>query len=199
MSDIYLLLTPILVLGVLALSGFVGCDRIVQIDEFEHVPLVVDENLMDPRSDFTGWVGMAVTPHPDDRPVFFIGRFCRAGNNQVHNLKIVDAATGLDVPDSSATIDLAGQPANQYAWVSILPGPILKAGSKYYVLSSETSGGDEFLDFTTTVTLHQAAPFLVTSAAFSDPLNDPINLYKEMGGANQSYGPVNLKYAARVD
>jgi hypothetical protein len=199
MSDSYLVLTPLLVLGVLALAGFVGCDRVFGLSPVPPVtldnPLVVGENVMSPRNDFTGWVGMAIVPSPSDRSISAIGRYCLPGNNQAHVLKIVDASTGTDVPGTIITISMANQPPNQFVYVE-LPGPqpTLAAGRTYFVLSHEMGSGDQFYDFTTTLDVASGAPFVIVSAVFGDPTASPPVPFAQAGNANQSYGPVNVYY-----
>jgi len=199
MSDLYLLLTPALVFAVLALAGNVGCAWAVNLPAYRNdAPLVVDETFVTRRNDFTGWVGMVLVPHPDQQNIYAIGRFCLEGNNQSHDLKLVDAATLMDVPDTTVTVNLAGHAPNTFAYAKFPRSPLLDANSKYYVLSSETAGGDEFWDFDTTVTLADAAPFLVPSAAFGYPTADPPITYSEKGGANQAYGPVDIQYGVKA-
>jgi hypothetical protein len=51
MSDSYLLLAPILMLGVLSHAAFVGCDRVFGLSgSTNDNPLIVDENVMTPRT-----------------------------------------------------------------------------------------------------------------------------------------------------
>lgn len=193
MNDSYLLLTPLLVLGVLALAGFVGCDKVLATPHFTRDnPLVVGETLMTPRNDYTGWVGMAIIPQGPDQSVYAIGRYCLPGNTGNHAVKIVDA-DGNDVPDSTANVNLAGQTANQFVYTAIT-GVTVKANLKYYVLSYETSGGDQFFDFATTVVLSSDNFFSVPSAVFGNPTGSPPDPYTEMGGMNQAYGPVDIHY-----
>ncbi len=194
MSDSYLLLTPVLVLGVLALAGFVGCDKVFGLSHFSiDIPLVVGETLMTPRNDYTGWVGMAIVPQGEDRQVYAIARYCLPGNAGNHSVKIVDG-DGNDVPDTTTNVNLAGQTANQFVFASI-SGVTLKANLKYYVLSYETTGGDQFFDFPTTIVPSSDNFFTVPSAAFGNPTGSPPDPYTEMGGPNNSYGPLNIQYA----
>jgi hypothetical protein len=193
MSDCYLLLTPLLVLGVLALAGFVGCDKVFGLNHFSiDLPLVVGETLMTPRNDFTGWVGMAIVPLGADQPIYAIGRYCVPGNTGNHAVKIVDAS-GNDVPGSTTNVNLAGQTANQFVYAAV-SGITLKANLKYYVVSYETTGGDQFFDFATTLVLSSDNFFSVPSAAFGDPTASPSIPYTETGGPNNSYGPVDIHY-----
>jgi hypothetical protein len=193
MSDLYLLLTPVLGLVVLGLAGFVGCQTIIGPPYSSDNPLVDGENLMAPRSDYTGWVGMVIVPRTETQTVYAIGRFCLPGNNRSHDLKIVDAATGADVPGSLGVVELAGQPENKFAYADLTQHPpTLQANLKYYVLSREMAAGDQFFDFSTTVTVPDDRPFAVTAAVFGDP--DAGVPYAEAGGVNHAYGPVDIHY-----
>jgi hypothetical protein len=196
MSDFYLLLTPVLVLGLLALAGFVGCDKLWGVDKFaiEH-PIVVAETVITPRNDFTGWVGMVVVPQSSDRQVSSLGRFCLPGNTEAHQVKIVDATTGQDVAGSVVTINLAGQPPNQFVYADLQNSVAvtLLANLKYYVLSHETNGGDQFYDLDTTIDVSTDEEFTVPNAVFGDPTASPAIPYTEMGGPNHCYGPVDAR------
>ena len=76
-----------------------------------------------PRNDSDTWVGYKFTVGGDGMSVSSLGRFCISGNKESHPVKLVDAATGTDLPGAFASVqmDCASKNAFQYA---TLPLPI---------------------------------------------------------------------------
>ena len=96
------------------------------------------------RNDAGGWFGMEVRTGAAAVEVRQLGRFVLAGNTGTHAVKLVDAATGSDL--ASVVVNTAGAAANDFKY-SALPSPVtLAAGSRFYLLSQETAGGDAWLD-----------------------------------------------------
>lgn len=200
MNDWFLLLTPVLVGGVLALAGFVGCDRVLGLVPVEPPPpppnqildFAVDENNPPAtRNDFTGWIGVVIQPTADQKMVG-VGRWCSPGNSRSHQVKIVDAATGLDLDGTSVPVPLASATPNAFAFVAFPAEVLLSAGQSYYVLSQEAAGQDGFIDYSITVT--PSADFQLLSAVYGDPMATPPVPYTTIGMANNCYGPVNAQY-----
>ena len=197
MSDLYLWLTPLLALGVLALGWFVGCDALFRIDHVDEVPVV--QNVVDfaidqtnppmPRTDYVGWAGMVIQPNSDVTLVK-LGRWCSPMSTQAHEVKVVDAATGMDVAGAIVVVPLAGQTEFTFVFVD-LPTPVtLMGGNQYYLMSREEVGGDGFLDYMIAVT--PSADFQVLSAVYGDPTASLP--YSTIGAAGNCYGPVNAQY-----
>ena len=139
------------------------------------------------RNNYTGGLGLEFTVGPAPIAVIALGRFDIAGNTGTHVVKLVNAATGLDVPGGSVTINLAGAPSGQFDYGQLANPVVLAANTSYYLVSSETSGGDQFYD---------AGSVTPTSAA---TVNSAIvygaNVgYLSVGPANFGSGPVNLLY-----
>lgn len=151
--------------------------------------LVTSTTLGTIRNDFTGLVGMVILVGPAPLVVVGIGRIFAPGNTGTHALKIADGVTGADIPGAATTIDLAaGGPPNDFVY-GILAAPVtLNPNTEYLVLSSETSGGDQFFDLDTTVLTGPAAS--VVSAVFGDGVTP----YVRGGGAGHSYGPVDVLF-----
>ena len=140
------------------------------------------------RSNYTGWVGMKITVGVTALDVLSLGRAYIPNNAGTHNLKIVDEMTGADVPGSLQSVTMMPGAAGEIQYVP-LPTPVtLTAGRSYFVLSSETNGGDQFYDFDTQIMTTGVA--LVTNAAFSD---NSIN-FAVIGAANNCFGPVSFTY-----
>ena len=199
MIDPYLLLTPVLALGVLALARFVGCDRVfglVRVPDDEVFPFVESVALGLERMNFTGWVGMAIRVGAKPLTVTELGRTMVKSNTFEHQVKVVrrDAASGgVDVGMVTIPLSAAITPSAAnlgFAYVKLQPEVVLAANTDYYVVTHEVANGDAFHDFDTTVTTTDVAE--VTSGVFSDDATP--NDYRQMGGLGNTYGPVDFKY-----
>lgn len=93
----------------------------------------------------SGFFGMQITPAAP-LIVTQLGRARLAGNSQVHQMKIIDASTGLTVQGSQVLIDMAVGTVNTFTYVALAAPVPLAAGQPYYILSSEVIGGDFWLD-----------------------------------------------------
>jgi hypothetical protein len=199
MTDPFLVLTPVLVGATLGLAGFVGCDRVLG---FEHVPdptpqpqpmvdFAVDPANPPPvRNDYTGWVGTIIQPVANVR-VTELGRWRSPMNDQNHQVKIVDAQDGTDVPGAIVIVSLVNQPDNAFVFAPVPSAIALAGGHSYYLLTQEVTGGDTFLDYTTT-TVVPTADVLIQGAVYGNPPADPFTQPPPAGG--NCYGPVNAKY-----
>jgi hypothetical protein len=198
-GDPYLLLTPALAAGVLALVRFVGCDKVLGLQHFP--PAIPRKQLVDfavdpanpptVRNDYTGSVGMVIQPN-SDVTLLSLGRWCSSMNSQAHDVKVVDGSTGIDVPGALVAVSLAGQPEQTFVFID-LPTPVkLTGGQTYYLVSNELTGADAFLEYTITVT--PSADFQVPSAVYADQTPTPPVIYKTQGSAGNCYGPVNAQY-----
>jgi hypothetical protein len=140
------------------------------------------------RQDFTGWVGMKLTVGPADLQVTSLGRWVVSGNSGSHTVKLVDAASGADVPGGATTVATAGAAANGFAYASLLSPVTLRAGAGYHVVDQETAGGDAWYDYDT---------HLITTAAATDTgvvYAQPASTWVTGGTAGQGWGPLNLLY-----
>jgi hypothetical protein len=141
------------------------------------------------RNDYSGWVGLRITVGGASQTVTQLGRMMAPGNTATHTVKLVKASDGLDVPGGSAAVPMSGGTPGLYKYV-LLSNPVtLAANTTYYLVTQETNGGDNWYDFNTTLTTTLVAA--VNGAIFGD---GPGN-WNQIGGANQSYGPVNFFYS----
>ncbi|MEO8426037.1 MAG: Ig-like domain-containing protein, partial [Verrucomicrobiota bacterium] len=109
------------------------------------------------ENNFSGWLGMGFTVGSAPITVTQLGRLWLSGNSLVHALKLVDATTRADVPNGSVSLSMAGGSAGQFVY-GILPGAItLLANTRYYLVSQETPGGDQWAYDNTRVTTTSAA------------------------------------------
>jgi hypothetical protein len=142
------------------------------------------------RNDIQGFVGMSITVLGGNLVVTHLGRIHLPGNTQSHIVKIVDAATGLDV-GSPVTIQIPATPEteNQYVFEPMTETAMLLASQTYYVVSEERLGGDLWYDLPNTSTTTNVA--LLNSGIFKRVTDAN---YSAFGGVNEMYGPVNFRY-----
>jgi hypothetical protein len=108
-------------------------------------------SLRDP-ADFTGYVGMQFTTGNKPVRVTELGRWVASGNNQYHTLGLINASSYAWVTGSAVTLNLAGKTAGAFAYASLAAPVTLAANTSYFLVSSETYGGDVWYDWNTTVT-----------------------------------------------
>jgi len=148
---------------------------------------ITGKNLGSIRNDFSGWVGMKITVGSSDITVNSLGRMVAPGNSQVHNLKIVQAANGIDVAGGNTAVAAQGASAGSFVYSSLTPTIVLSANTSYYILSQETAGGDQWYDANTVVQTTSAAA--LNSAAYSWN-----GAYITQGSPNNEYVPVDFGY-----
>ncbi|HLV97963.1 MAG TPA: right-handed parallel beta-helix repeat-containing protein [Ktedonobacterales bacterium] len=139
------------------------------------------------RSNFTGKVGMQITVGSSPITVQAIGRYFVAGNSQMHTVEIVRASDATQI--ASASLNLAAGAADSlgFKYVSLSSPVTLTANTSYYIDSAETSGGDQWYDYSTLLTTTGAAS--IPSAVYNAGSG-----YVTYGSTDNSYGPVNLLY-----
>ena len=151
---------------------------------------VQDKTLGTIRNNLTGWVGMKFTTGAAAVTVTSIGRVYVAGNTGTHTVKLVNVATGADVAGGSVSINTStGTPSNGFKYASLAAPVILAANTAYYLVSQETSGGDQWYDSNTVLTT-------TTIATVNNAVSRPNNQWVAAGGANNSFGPVDFKYSS---
>ncbi|MBZ5676447.1 MAG: hypothetical protein LAP61_19595 [Acidobacteriia bacterium] len=153
---------------------------------------VTSKTVNGPRNDYSGWVGMAIHVGANPLAVSAVGRIVAPGNSHTHTVKIVDGATGADVPGGSAAVVTAGGTSGSFAYTTLAYPITLNAGSVYYVLSQENAGVDAWYDFSNT-TIHTTSDATATSAAYSSGAT-----YAVVGTPGQTYGPVDFEYTVGV-
>jgi hypothetical protein len=198
MIDAYLFLTPVLAAGVLALVGFVGCDKLLGFQDISPpppAPTPIVDFTIDPnnppvvRNDFSGWVGTVIQPF-SDTTIVSLGRWCLSGNTGNHQVKIVDD-TGTDVSGAIVLVPLASQTENTFVYADLASPILLTKNQRYFLVSQEQMNGDTFLDYPLAVV--PSPDFNVLSAVFTDQ-NGPMAPYTLEGTILNSYGPVSGLY-----
>lgn len=138
------------------------------------------------RNNFTGWVGMKMTTGKDSLHVKSIGRICVTGNSGSHRLKLVRAASGLDVPEGLAVVTMAGCTPGQFAYAPLAEPVLLAPQTSYYVLTEETLGSDRWYDFGSIKTTSEAT---VNGAVYQYN-----GSWYVANAPNTSYSPPNFTY-----
>jgi hypothetical protein len=100
----------------------------------------------------------------------------------------VNAGTGLDVPNASVSISMAGGTVGQFNYAPFASPVTLAANTSYYLVSQETPGGDQWYRETTVVTTTTVATCngAILNNGGSWTLRTP---------ANTTFGPVDFTYA----
>jgi hypothetical protein len=82
-----------------------------------------------------------------------LGRIYVTGNTGTHTVKFVTASNGTDVAGGSVSINMStGTPSNGFKYVALAAPITLAANTAYYLVSQETSGGDQWYDSNTVLT-----------------------------------------------
>jgi 6-phosphogluconolactonase (cycloisomerase 2 family) len=136
-----------------------------------------------------GGFGMRFTVGPMPLTVTALGRIYIQGNTGSHLVKLARASDGVDVPGGSVTISLPSGTPGQFAYAQLASPVTLDANTSYYLVSIETSGGDQFYDLGPVTSTNKAT--VNSGVAYSPGLG----FYSSIGLANSSFVPVNLLYA----
>lgn len=107
------------------------------------------------RNDFSGWVGMNITMKVTVNLVS-LGRICVSGNSKAHTVKIVKAVDGFDLAEASTIVNMAGCVPGQFVYAPLDSPVTLSAGTRYYLVTEETQGGDRWHDRTVVTTTSAA-------------------------------------------
>jgi beta-xylosidase len=185
-KSIPLVLHRILVLALLTY----GLPSLVHGDS--NPTFVTNETLGTLRNNWQGWVGMQVTVGNQPLMITSLGRMAVSGNTSSHQVKIVDAASGVDVPGASVTVPAGGTPG-QFNYAALATPVTLSANTVYYVASHEINGGDQWYDDDTTLT-----PTSVAMINHEEASGETGGWFLHNGLANHSYVPVDFKYAISV-
>jgi hypothetical protein len=138
------------------------------------------------RNDYGNFVGMKFTVGSTPMTVTALGRVCVPGNSGIHTLKLLNAATGVDVPGGSISVNMAGCTAGQFTYAALPGSVVLTANNSYFLASGETAGGDQWYNVGPITSTGAAA---VNSAVYFDGAN-----WIPIAGSNSSYVPPNLLY-----
>ncbi|MFC3804188.1 hypothetical protein [Cohnella sp. GCM10012308] len=138
------------------------------------------------QNSFTGEAGFNFTTPGTARTVTALGRFWAGGNGGSHTVSLYKESDKSLV--ASCTINLATGRADGlgFKYCNLSAPVTLSANTSYNLVSSETSGGDQYYHDNTLVTIGAGtanfAIFKMNGTWYYD------------GSANNSFGPVNLLY-----
>ncbi|MET0650390.1 MAG: Ig-like domain-containing protein [Pyrinomonadaceae bacterium] len=142
------------------------------------------------RNNLTGFVGMKFTTGAAPVTLTSLGRIFVSGNTGTHTVKVVNAGTSADVAGASVSVNTAaGTASNGFKYVALAAPVTLAANTAYYLVSQETSGGDQWYDSNTVLTT-------TSVAAVNNAVQRPSSSWVAVGGANNSHVPVDFKYTA---
>lgn len=137
------------------------------------------------------WVGMKFTVNPaHDISVTKLGRWILGTlTTQQHTLKLVDAATGVDVPGGSTVVATDGMPVHTYSFAPLAAPVTLAAGHSYYLVSLENS--DSWYDYPTTLSTTPGGDVTINCAVKNT--TGATGSYVTVGTTGNCCGPVALK------
>jgi len=136
------------------------------------------------------FVGARIVIGPNPLLVTALGRFKAPGNTGQHQVKLVNASDGIDLPGGSVVVSMEPATVGQFAYADLPEPVLLTAGATYYLVSRETYGGDYWYDYTTR--LATTADAVVSSAVYGD------GWWYSPGGTGNAYVPVDLRYVAQT-
>jgi hypothetical protein len=87
------------------------------------------------RNGFSGFVGMRFTVGSSALSVSALGRIFITGNSGTHTVKLVQAATGTDVPGGSVSVSMVGGVAGRFKYVSL--GALSRCRPAHYYLVTQ--------------------------------------------------------------
>lgn len=135
----------------------------------------------------SGSFGMVVQTGSAPVNVKTLGRAFAPGNVQTHTVQIIDAASGAGVPGAFVSVAMAGGTDGVFKYAPLGNAVTLNPNSRYYLVSQETAGGDQFYNHDTTVT---------TTGVASVPASvrgDGVTFVEDAAGA-VAYGPLDFQY-----
>mgnify|MGYP000139971309 CR=1 FL=1 len=133
-------------------------------------------------------LGMKFTTGANPIVIRELARWVISGNSGAHAVKLVDAATDVDVPGGSVSIATAGAPVG-FKYAALSAPVTLAANTSYYLVTQETSGGDQWYEANNTLT-YPSTVATVNNAVYSSGAT-----YAAGYSANNCYGPLSFRYS----
>ena len=153
---------------------------------------VTSQTLGTLHNDFSGFAGMQIVVGSSPVTVTALGRMMAGGNTGTHTVKLVKASDGTDVPGGTVSISMTGGTAGQYRYANLSSPVVLTAGTTYFLVSQETSGGDSWFYDDTIITTTSVAAETAGTWGFG------AGQWHLNGGAGQAYGPVDFRYVPQA-
>ncbi|MEK7564162.1 MAG: hypothetical protein AAB510_01160 [Patescibacteria group bacterium] len=134
------------------------------------------------------WLGGKITIGASPVTVTSLGRIIISGNVNTHILKLVNAATGVDVPGGSVSINTIGGIAGSFKYANLSSPVTLSANTSYYIASRELNWGDEYY--------YSYDTFLTPSsvATINGSVDNGSGTWNFTSSPNQTFVPVDFCY-----
>ena len=149
------------------------------------------------RSNVSGCLGVKFTVGASDLTVTQLGRWVSIddpANTQTHTVTLYDNS-GVPVTNGSGTVATTGTAADGFVYAALSPNVTLTAGATYELVAAEASGGDNFYNDNTTVTVTSAAAPSTTSSVYhSGTACSGTVTFTANSASPATYGPVDFKY-----
>ncbi|MBV8904717.1 MAG: hypothetical protein JOZ22_13880, partial [Acidobacteriia bacterium] len=142
------------------------------------------------RNNFSGFVGTSFGVGFSSLTVRSLGRLCIGGNSSIHTVKLV-AATGVDLPGGSVSVNMSGCTAGQFVYVPLANPITLPASTGYYLVSQEVAGSDQWYDYGT---VQSTSDLTIAGSVYSNGSS-----WVSVTPANTSYVPPNFQYSVASD
>ena len=139
------------------------------------------------RNNSNSWYGMKFTVGAAAITVRELARWVIAGNSGNHDMKLVNASSNAVL--GTVTVVTAGAPVG-FKYAALATPVTLAANAAYYLVSKETTGGDLFYQYDTSVTTTSAAT--VTTAIGS--VTGTSSFFTSGVVGSNGYGPLSLTY-----
>lgn len=159
---------------------------LVKVQGTSDTSLLSAETLGTLRNDFTGPVGMQYTTGSSPITVTHLGRIFVAGNTGTHTVGIYSLSSGTPLASCSVTASSGNADSLGFEYCRLSTPYTLAANTTYAIASTETTNGDQWYDFDTTVTVRVGT---VSSAAYFYT-----GQWNQHGSGSVSYVPVNFVY-----
>ena len=138
------------------------------------------------RNDFTGPVGMEFTTGSSPTTVIHLGRIFVAGNTGVHTVGIYSTTSGTPLRSCSVTTTAGTADSLGFEYCRLSSPYTLSANTTYVIASTETTNGDQWYDWDTTVSVGRGT--VIGRAYYYN------GSWQLPGGGSVAYVPVNFAY-----
>ena len=138
------------------------------------------------RNDFTGPVGMQFTTGTNPITVTYLGRIFVAGNTGTHTVGIYSTGSGTPLKSCAVTTSAGTADGLGFEYCKLSSAYTLSANTTYVIASTETTNGDQWYDYNTTVSVGTGT--VVGRAYYYN------GSWQLGGGGAVAYVPVNLVY-----
>jgi hypothetical protein len=144
------------------------------------------------RNNFTGMVGAAITVGSSPLTITDLGRYVETGNTGTHTVGVYKVSDGSLVAQTTLNLATTRPDSTGFAYAPLSTSVTLPAGGVYYVVSSETSGGDTWEGWPSFPTLTHTSAASISGAVWQN--GSSLTTGATGAGANQAYVPVSFKY-----